>query len=91
MDMDQRLGRLREPRYLAAYLLGGLLSVACGAALFRLNGGALPELAGAVMLGGVALSAQLAKGRLQSAPRRAVHLIAFGVVSGVAFGALSRL
>jgi hypothetical protein len=91
VDMDQRLGRLREPRYLMGYLVGGLLALAAAIALHRVTNGALPELTGAVWLGGMAASAQLAKGYWESAPRRATLSLAFGVMSGALLGALSRL
>jgi len=89
--MDQRLGRLREPRYLAAYFGGGLLSLAAGMALYRITNAALPALAGAVVLGGLALSAQLAKGTSAAAPLRTVLVVACGLSLGALLGTLARI
>jgi membrane associated rhomboid family serine protease len=88
MSLDQRLGRLREPRYLLLYLVGAALSAVAAGALYRVTNGARPELSGAMLVGGTAFSAQLAKDQFRRDPRRAWVLIAIGILAGAAFGAL---
>ena len=90
MDMNERLGRLREPRYLLLYLAGGALSALAAVTISRYTHGTRPELVGAVFIGGVAVSAQLAKDRFRRAPTRAWFLVGLGLLSGPALGALAR-
>lgn len=92
--LDERLGRLREPRYLALYLLGmalaALLAVSVGQV--AANGGWrwARELSGGILFGGIALSAQVAKGRARERPLRTLGLVLFGIAIGVVGAVLLR-
>ncbi len=88
MSMEERLGRLREPRYLLLYLVGVTVATFAAGALYRVTNGARPELVGAVWVGGVGFSAQVAKDQFRRGPRRAWALIAAGIVAGAVLGAL---
>lgn len=93
MDLDARAGRLREPRYFALYLAGctvaGVVAVAVGRLAADHGIGWRTALGGSVLIGGFAVSAQIARGTWRAEPRRAARRVVVGFVLGaLAFGFL---
>lgn len=92
--LDERLGRLRDPRYLALYLVGIALAALLAIAIARIaeDGGWrwARELGGGILFGGMALSAQVAKGRARQRPLRTLGLVISGIAIGVVGAVLLR-
>lgn len=93
-SLDERLGRLREPRYLALHLVGIVLAGLLAIAISQLaEAGGWPwarELGAGILIGGMALSAQVAKGRARQRPLRTLGLVLSGVAIGVVGAVLLR-
>jgi hypothetical protein len=92
--LDERLGRLRELRYLALYVLGMAFAALLAVLITRVAAdGGWPwdrELSGGILVGGMALSAQVAKGRARQRPLRTLVLVISGIAIGVLGAALLR-
>lgn len=90
-SLDTRVGRLRELRFFALHVLGIVIAsafaVAAGQLAARYGSSWVQEFTAATLFGGMALSAQLAKGRVREQPVYTLVL----VLSGIAFGVIGAL
>ena len=86
-SLEERMGRITEPKYLALCLVGiviaGVLGIAVGWLAKSAGIAWHLELSGAILVGGVAFSAQLAKGRVRSEPMRTAVLVSAALLFGV--------